>query len=187
MNDFYPKDYEAPNSDSNYTRFEQGENRFRILSKPLLGVLYWVDADGRPVPKGAKPQQGNRPNRVPYGSEKKIPSGADVKHFQAFVVWNYKTDRVEIMEITQRGIINSITSYARDEKWGDPREYDFKITRKGTGLDTEYNVMVDPKEAIDPGLKQLVKDMNIDLKELFKGGDPFNPGEDGGDDKDLPF
>jgi hypothetical protein len=172
MNDFFPNDYTAPESSSPYTKFEQGENRVRILSKPLVGLLYWVDANGNPVAKGAKPQSGNKPVRKPYKSI--IPMGADVKEFQAFVVWNYTSQKIEIMELTQKGLMKTITNYARDEKWGDPRQYDFKISRKGSALDTEYTMMVDPKEPVDPGIQQLFLDMNVNLEELFLGGDPFN-------------
>lgn len=192
MNDFFPNDYETPSSGSGaYTKFTQGENRIRILSKPLVGVLYWVDASGNPVAKGAQPQSGNKPVRVPYGSAETLPHGADVKHFQAFVVWNYQDNEIQIMELTQKGLMRTVTDYARNPKWGDPREYDFKITRKGSGLETEYSVMVDPKEAIDPGLKKAYEDMGVDLNQLFAGGDPFNPvkttKEEKVDESDIPF
>ena len=40
MDNFLPIDYEVPEKAGNYMKFEDGINRFRILQKPIFGLLY---------------------------------------------------------------------------------------------------------------------------------------------------
>ena len=49
MSDFLPSDYKIPTT-SKYMKFKQGENRFRILTSPIIGWEYWVNTE-----KGRKP------------------------------------------------------------------------------------------------------------------------------------
>lgn len=163
--EFLPSDYEIPDSSTGYMKFEEGENRFRVLSSAIIGWESWV-----------KDKEGNRrPKR--WRMEEQIPAeeiGDDPKHFWAFVVWNYKTERVQILEITQKGIMRSIKALTKNEKWGDPKNYDIVVTRTGkTMQDTEYQVTPDPKEDLDKGIKKFYEDLEIDLEALYRGEDPF--------------
>ena len=42
MNDFLPENYEVPKGESKYMKFEQGDNKFRILAKPIFGWEAWT-------------------------------------------------------------------------------------------------------------------------------------------------
>ena len=46
---FLPKGYEIPTSEGGYMKFAIGENRFRILGKPILGWETWIE-----TPEGNK-------------------------------------------------------------------------------------------------------------------------------------
>ncbi len=173
---YYSEDYEVPAAGGAYMKFEQGENRIRVLSKPIVGAEYWVDADGVPRPRNSKPATGDSPVRVKAGE--KVPNGAVARFFNAMVVYNYKAKEVQILEITQKGILSNLLKLDRNPKWGDLRTYDIVIEREGEGLDTSYAVLPEPKTDIDAGIVQLYKDLGIKLDEMFKpGGDPFNPPE----------
>ena len=41
--EFLPEGYEAPQGTGNYMKLQSGENKFRILSKPIIGWLDWKD------------------------------------------------------------------------------------------------------------------------------------------------
>lgn len=58
-------------------------------------------------------------------------------------------------------------------KWGDPRDYDFTVTRTEEKGKTTYSVTNAPKEALDPGILQLYKDTPLNMAALYEGGDPF--------------
>jgi len=100
--------------------------------------------------------------------------GDEPKHFWAFVVWNYKDEKVQILEVTQKGIMKAIRNLVNDEDWGDPKNYDLVVTREGEGLETEYSVNPKPKTELDKGIQVFYKDLNINLEALFDGDDPFS-------------
>ena len=165
-----PKDYKEPDT-SNYMRLKQGENRFRVLSEAIVGMEYWKD-DGenrKPVRK----QSGEKIDMSDLETDPKTGELKMPKHFWAFVVWNYQSEKVQILELTQATIRRKLIALDSNKKWGDFREYDITITKEGEGFDTTYETMPDPKSKIDGGIVQMAKDMHINLKALFTGEDPF--------------
>lgn len=60
-----------------------------------------------------------------------------------------------------------------DADWGDPREYDLKITRTGDALETKYTVSPKPKKDLPEAAKFEFELMNIKLEKLLTGEDPF--------------
>lgn len=173
MNDFFDKDYSIP-TESNYMRFIQGENMFRALSSPIVGMEYWItDPENK---KKRIPVRKHMGEIIPIDVLEENPKSGNLdapKHFWAFVVYNYQDKRVQILEITQKGIQKAILALTKSKGWGSPKDYDICVTREGEGLETEYQVMPQPKSKLDEGILRLYKDMKIDLDQLFTGGDPF--------------
>ena len=165
MTNFLPDDYEVPAKNINYFKFEDGENRFRVLATPILGWVWWeTEKDG-----------SRKPIRIPMDQE--VPAAVDkdeVKHFWGMPVWNYKEEKIQVLEITQKGIQKSIKTLSGDSDWGNPVNYDLVVVKTGQKLDTEYQVSPKPAKKLDPGITQLYADMHIDLTALFRGEDPFN-------------
>ena len=164
---FLPKDYKAPKSDSNYMRFEEGENKFRILSDAIVGWEGWKTEDD-----GTK-----RPIRIPADETLNVDDVDEedkIKHFWAFVVWNYAQEKIQILEVTQRGIQKSLNALERSKDWGDIKTFDILVTRSGkTMQDTEYSTNPVPPKPIDREIVKKYEEMQIDLNALFKGDDPF--------------
>lgn len=161
---FLPDKYEIPSASTGYMKFKQGENKFRILSNAIVGWESWVvDEEGN-----RKPLRWRMGEKVPA---EKI--GDNPKHFWAFVVWNYNEEKVQILEITQKGIMRAIKALTADEDWGDPRNYDIVVIRTGEGMETEYQVKPKPKSKLDEGILRFYKDLTINLEALFEGKDPF--------------
>ena len=168
---FLPTGYEVPTSDSNYMKLEKGMNRIRILTSPILGNEYWVsEGDKR------KPVRKHMGVNIPV-SDLSVDSRTGEldmpKHFWAMTVYNIKSKRVQILEITQKRIQKAIEAMSKSEDWGDPKEYDIEIEREGEKFETVYTVRPCPKKKLDEGVAQMAKDMHINLKALFDGGDPF--------------
>jgi len=166
MNSFFPEGYERPTtSGGNYMKFADGPNKVRIMSAPLIGNLYWT--------------KDNKPVRSP-DAFKGVPEDARLddgkfkpKHFWALVVWNYAVNALQILEVTQASIQGPIEDLAANEDWGDPREYDLTITKKGEGLDTEYSVQPSPQKAVPNEAHKAYRESRINLEALFDGKDPF--------------
>jgi len=164
---FLPSTYEVP-VDNKYMKWEQGENRFRILTSPILGYEWWTDG-----PDGAR-----KPNRVPMGQgipTDKVENPEDIRHFWAMVVYNYRDKRVQILEITQRSIQKTLYAIARDPEWGTPvNMYDISILRSGTTKeDTRYEIVPKPPKPTDPAITEEFATTYINLTALYSGKDPF--------------
>ncbi len=96
------------------------------------------------------------------------------------IVWNYQSKNVEILQITQRGIQESLLNYLHDVDFGEPKGYDIVIKRDGEGLETKYQVLAKPPKALDKDIAQAYEDKDpIDLTKLYEGGNPFEAGESG--------
>lgn len=168
---FLDPEYKVPAGANNYFKFQQGENVFRILSKPIMGWEWWTDditPDGKEIRK---------PNRVREEEGVPIEAANDEdnmpKHFWAMVVWNYADKKIQILEITQKGIQRAIAALARSKGWGNPENYDISITKSGEKLETEYSVMPIPPAPLDKDIVKKYKETNINLEALYEGKDPF--------------
>jgi hypothetical protein len=178
MSDFFKKDedYSIP-STSNYMKFEEGDNRFRILGSfadgtAIRGVVYWKTVNGKRGPVRLKPGIAVPVNELEFNP--KTGEVDQAKYFWALPVYNYQEKRIQILDVTQKTILNYIKKQVENPKWGDPRDYDFIVTRTLEKGKTTYTVTNDPKEEIDKKIVQECKDMNINIAALYDGKDPFN-------------
>lgn len=158
--DFLPQDYEAPKQNNHYMKLEEGENKIRILSKPILGWEDWKD---------------KKPVRFHFNEKPKNPvdSTKPIRHFWAFIVYNYAKDEIQILHVTQSMIRKGIEALCRDSDWGSPHAYDLKITKKGEGMNTEYSINPVPHKPISEEIKRKFKDKKCNLDALFTNADPF--------------
>lgn len=158
MNDFLPQGYEAPQGNSSYAKLHDGENKFRILSKPIIGWVGWENKNPFRFRMKEKP-------------DKKFDQ--PIKHFWAFVVWNYNDSAIQILELTQATVQKAIADLSKNEDWGAPFFYDIKIFRKGKDLSTEYSVMPSPKKDLSEEIKKAALEKPVYLDALFDGADPW--------------
>ncbi len=160
---FLPDTYEAPKATGGYMKLEEGENRIRILTAPILGWEDWT-SEKKPVRFrfDEKPDQPLNPSRP-------------VKHFWTVIVWNYKAATIQILHLTQATIRKRIEELSQDSEWGMPFLYDLKIYKSGEGVDTEYSINPVPHKPIDAAIQEAFKAKPINLEALFDGGDPFAP------------
>ena len=160
---FIPEDYQ-PSKSNNYLKLKEGENKFRILSQPVFGWEDWLDK---------KPLRFRKENR-PY---KAVDANKPIKEFWAFIVWNYVDQAIQIMQITQATIKNSLHALCIDEDWGAPYGYDIKIIKTGAGKDTEYVVNPLPHKPLPDHVKESFAAKRINLEALFDNVDPFAAGQ----------
>lgn len=176
---FLPKNYAMPkNGNGYYLKFEDGENTFRVLSDAIVGWVYWEDEAGNVLSNPVKGCKAIHVQTVEEISQtaRKSPQ-LNLKHFWAFAVYNFAENQVQILKLTQNSIMEAMAQYLHSPKWGDPREYDFVIHKDGQGLETRYQVTVNPKEPLDAGIVAMYRQMQVDLTAYFRGEDPFKAGE----------
>ena len=158
---FLPDNYETPQGGTgSYMKLQTGDNKFRILSRPVIGWIDWVD---------------KKPHRFPYKQKPAKPSGDQpIRHFWAMAVYDYADKQVKILEITQATIQKAIESLAKDEEWGSPGAYDIKITKTGQDKSTEYNLNPSPKKDLTQEIKDAAKAKPMNLEALLRNNDPFD-------------
>ena len=150
------------NAGSYFKPVKGSNNKVRILSdKPLHGFVQWTE--------------DNRPMRWSYGMNKPeavYQEGTRPRKFLACAVWNYATESVQLWEITQSSVINSLDDITRDADYGHPNRYDLKISRTGEGLETQYRLI--PHAAnMSEEVEAAMQNPGVNLEALLNGEDPF--------------
>ena len=162
---FLPSNYEAPSNSNGYMKIQRGENRIRILSAPILGWEDWTN-DKKPVRF-----------RLEYKPLTSIHPDRPIRHFWAFIVWNYAVSAIQILQVTQAGIRRNLEDLSKNSEWGAPYHYDVKITREGEEMKTKYTVMPCPKKPVTSDIINAFYATPINLEALYESKDPFAPGQ----------
>jgi len=154
-----------------YTKLKEGALKLRFFNY-IDGWEYWVDSQGEVVERGKRAGEGGKPVRVRHDDLEELPLEAkkNAQYFRAYRVFNYETQKTEILQLKQRTVLEPLISYFYDEDWGNGKgldTFDIAITRTGEGLETVYQVTPKPKKAFEGKLNEL------NLPALYDGGDPF--------------
>lgn len=175
---FLPKNEKEPVTKNYLNPSDADENgvTFRVLSNSIVGQEYWITINNEQGESTRKPVRIGATETVAVSELEENRWGKlDIpKYFWAFVIWNVDAKKVQIMNITQKSIRRQIKALLKNEKWGDPHDYDLTLSKTGEGRETEYTIQPNPKEKIDPGIVQMYKDMDIDMEDWRKGEDPFS-------------
>ena len=165
---FLPDGYEAPSQASSFMKLEQGESNFRILSPAVVGYEFWTN-DTKVIRSKEFPTE--TPNiRVNPKTQKEDK----VKHFWAFIVWNYAEEAIQVLHISQKTIQKDILNLVNDKDWGNPMDYDIKISRSGKELTTKYQISPKPKKAITEEVKAELDKCDFDLEDMYFGEKAVN-------------
>lgn len=166
---FLPNDYEAPATWGNYTKLKKGTTRLRILSDSIV----WRQDRGNNKPINSKERK------------QAIDNSKQPRHFRAFVVWNYEEKSIQVFQVLQKAIQNSIYALYKDQDRWDPKLYDLKITKEGDWMETKYTITTGQIKPIEDDIDEEYKKSKISITELYRNWDPFNPTNNV--DDDLPF
>ena len=159
---WFGEGYELPVAESSFMQLEDGDNNFRILSKPVMGWEYWTTEN--------KPKR-QRENWVEVPSDIRIDKGGKqtkIKHFWSFLVYNYGTKSVQSLEITQTTIMKALQALIQNPKWGNPEKYDITINKTGKELLTKYAVVPNPHTALTPEIEKALAETDIKLEDIFE-------------------
>ena len=164
MNTFLPDGYDDLKTTKNYWRLSQmkeGDNRLRIVSKPIAG---WVDwQNNKPI--------RSRPQDKPKSS---VDASKPFKAFWACYVWDYAREALFVLEITQNSVLKALAAFGSDADWGDFTKYDIKIKKEGSGKDSKYQVTPMPHKPLGESILKALAGSPIRLEALYEGLDPWN-------------
>ena len=174
--------YNPPPADSQWLTFEEGITTIRLLSHSYSFRSHYIKKERKSydctgdVSTCKWCQLGNR-------------SGG--KWAYMVLVRDEKAPAIKVMEAGW-SIFETILNLAKDKDYGDPRGYDLKITRKGTGTDTSYTVIPGKDTKFNDKEDKLVSGQGLanpktatdKLMSFYRGEDSEEevPGEE-----DIPF
>ena len=163
-----------------------GSVRFAMLSdEPLEFFETWGTCDGQskpfrfnfePTPEEITKELGDFEPREGRGG----PGTVDIKFAIAVPVFNFDNGKVQVLQITQKSIQKELDSISQMEDYENLLEWDFNISKKGSGLTTEYTVRPVPRkkgsqEHIDAAWIE-AKEAGFDISRLLTGANPFKAG-----------
>jgi hypothetical protein len=107
------------------------------------------------------------------------PGTADVKFAIAVPIWNYEAGSVQVMQITQKSLLRELDAISQQEDYANLLEWDMTISKKGSGLNTEYRLRPAPRkkgtqDTISSAWKEAL-DAGFDISRLLTGGNPYKP------------
>lgn len=170
----FSKSFSPESGESPYTlqNLESGDSvKLRVMSLVLSGYSLWSEVDGKPLALRAEEREGIDTSKAAINKLTGKPN--KIKQFVAMIVWNYKSNRFEILETDKSTIIKKLWAMDQDPDLGDLREYDIKLSKTGKGTDTRYEVMSLGKAEVDGKIQKDFEDLPNDLTALFRGENPF--------------
>tara|TARA_R110002049_G_scaffold106581_1_gene254010 strand:+ start:1114 stop:1695 length:582 start_codon:yes stop_codon:yes gene_type:complete len=169
----------------NPSKIQSGGNvRFALLDdQPLEFFECWGESSEGikpfrfaedPSPEDIEEEMGTdfkrRLNREGTAPEK-------VKFAIAVPVYNYDTSSVQILQLTQKSLINELDSISQMEDYADLVAWDFVLGKDGVGLETRYSLRTAPRKKgaqadIETAWTES-RDSGFDISRLLTGDNPF--------------
>jgi len=95
----------------------------------------------------------------------------------AIAAYDHEAKQVKIFSVSQKSIIRELDRVSMMEDFTDLTAIDFKLSREGAGLNTEYSLTPLPRKAgTDKEIRNAYTeavDEGLDLSRLLTGGNPF--------------
>ena len=160
--------------------------RIHLLGdEPLDFYQTWIESpDGSqikplrfvddPSPSEIEAELGDFVRRQNY--EKTGPD--PVTYSMAFFVWNYSTEEVQLLQLTQKGLIRELDQLLSMEDYQATEDWDFVISKDTSGPPSSwYSLRPAPikkgsREVIDAKWAE-AQDKGYNLQELLLNGNPF--------------
>jgi len=161
---FLPENYELPKASGDYVKLEDGENRLRILSMPILGWEDWNDKT---------PVRYRYENKPSTSIDPKKP----FKHFWAMIAWNCSLSKIQIWNVTQGTIKHALDALSKDADWGAPFHYDIKVFKSGEKMETKYVITPVSHKPLSQEVIDAFAKKPCYLEALFTNSDPFAPSD----------
>lgn len=169
-----PTDTRGKAAGGAYFKPEAGNNKLLIVGEAISGYQYWTN--GGKVKRSPEvfeetPDIRVRTVKDDDGNEKE--EAEKQQFFWALPIYNFKSESIELWQITQKGIRDDLASLQANEDWGDPTgKYTITVHKEGEGLKTKYKVNPNPSEKDKTVIEEVMAKYNaepMDLEDiLFK-------------------
>lgn len=149
--------YDIPVGDSTFLKLENGDNKIRLVSKPVEVILHQTSEKGKPF--ATAPCQGEKCELCAAGKKKNYKYG--------YLVLSRKDGKPYIFEAPIT-VFRQIVGYATNEEYGDPMKYDLTIKKEGTAPQVTYTVIASPKQIeLTKEEKEIILSSNVSLETAY--------------------
>lgn len=176
-----PEGAVLPQKTSQYMKFQEGKNRFRILELPVCPFFeaWRTFGDGSRKPVRAKTIKEFENLEWDKLTEQGKP--ARPKNVWAIKVFRYfnaekilEGGQIEILSLSQVGIIESIIGLDASEDWKDLTSYDLTVSKNGKGMESKYTVQTNLPKPLENLGEIMEEAKKINLEKLISNEDPFS-------------
>jgi len=151
--------YDNYKKPTDFIKFEQGDNKIRILSDGLLARFHGTRMGGRYVPLGLCTENGDCPH---------CRGNNEPKRVWRWVAFDYQNKEVKLLDAGPM-IGNQICMLG-----GDPQEYDIIVNKVGEKLKTKYETRKAPESVAitEEKMNRLKPMVNFLIKKYFQPTQP---------------
>lgn len=164
--DVLQKEAAAAGAFLNPSKLTDKERRVRFLGTGITGWTAWT-TDDKPV------RWEQKPDELPENLKPDLGGKIGVKRFLATAIYDYESDEFKIFEITQKSLMEQLFKYIKDSDYGDPTGYDIKLSKTGSGKETNYSLVAAPPKPAGKDILARFEDFTCNLAALYDGEDPF--------------
>jgi hypothetical protein len=175
-----PKDIKIPKSSGQFAKLQEGANKYRILSDIIYGWEGWKD--NKPFRHEGEVCK-IKPEQVDLSKSGK----PNINYFWAMVAWSYGEKRIQILQLTQKTIMQPLYDFEQNEDWGDLKGYDITISKTKNGDKTNYTVAPSPHKDLLPEIKQAYEETDVKLEKIFEGEYPIEEEDESIEGDNSPF
>jgi hypothetical protein len=153
---------ELDKKQSDYYKFEEGKNQFRIVSPFAWGYKYNFKNSAEGAAKNYPFYKTDSAEVEANRSKLQLTAG--------MVVFDYRTNELKALTVHQKNILNAIREYNDNPKYGEPTGYDLFVTKTGSGKNSKYpSTTADPKEEMSQAIKDALAKVTINLDNFYEG------------------
>lgn len=184
QNRFLPENYRIPKKSDQFMKVTVGKHKVRIMAAPIRGFVFFAEEIEKETgDKVYKPVRRTE-DFGDFTTQEMIEAGGKMndkgkiegsKYFWLMLVWNYKEQRFQVLEITQTTVLEGLMRFIEDGDYGDPRGYDITIERTGTGKNnTKYSVIPSPPKQVDQEISDTFSQLTYNLGAVLENEYPFS-------------
>lgn len=144
------KDYQPEEASSSWLKLEEGTTVLRVLSHVYTFKSHYIQSEKKSYDCAGE-----------VSLCEWCQKGHKAKSRWAYLFLVRDTGEVQALEMGWQ-IFEGLLTLAKDPDYGDNRNYDVKITRKGTGRDTSYTVIPGKDTKLSEKETALLKKLKVD-------------------------
>lgn len=115
------QEVEIPVTQSRFPKFSEWVNKFRVIWERRVWRQYFTDDKKKFIVENEKD--------IPMDKVSKWKYWLSFNYFRAFPVYDYQTESVGILTMSQKTIIKFFHTLLQDADFKNPSEYDINITK----------------------------------------------------------